>query len=109
MINNTIACEIPWEIFISGTLFESSPHYMAGWISTIEDKRWLEPQPVNDYPRMSFQQLNLRHCTSGVLKEVDGATDDLGQQAGMIGPKQHRKAVEARNALLDGFKARLVE
>ena len=80
-----------------------------GWISTIEDKRWLEPQPVNDYPRMSFQQLNLRHCTSGVLKEVDGATDDLGQQAGMIGPKQHRKGVEARNALLDGFKARLEE
>ena len=28
---------------------------------------------------------------------------------GIAGPKQHRRAVEARNGLLDGFKARLEE
>ena len=28
---------------------------------------------------------------------------------GMRGPKQHRRAVDAKNSLLDGFKARLHE
>lgn len=97
MINKIMAPEVPRKIFISGTPFESSPDHMAGWISTIEDKRWCAPQPVNDYPRMSYQQLHLPQCTSGALKELGKKHKHLvkilqGQQ------KQARKAFDEHKA-----------